>query len=198
MNNFIFKVVAAAIIIPVVTAATHKSDQKALDLYQVTEVQKPVARSCRSAMSRYEVKFSGGAKKNKACACIAKYAASQVSPAEFKGYSALLDVKLANGKRILKDKKKAKTVELLTVYYKDIITVQDKYKFSDKRFEAIIIGTSTAMSACGDSQTHKGQPLANITAMPEYKAGIKYKSRKNTELFKSPTPPKLRKTANQR
>ncbi len=195
MNNFLFKVVAAVVIAPIVIIAGQKSDQKALDLYQITDMQAPVATSCRAAMSRYEIKFAGGAKKNKACACIAKHAATQVAPDEFKSYSAMLNVKLEASKAMLKGKEATESLQFYTSYLEKIETIQKDYKLSDKRLEAILDGTSEAVSVCGQSKSHQGDALAQIMATPNYRVGVRYKKVKNAELHKTNERPKLRRIA---
>jgi len=198
MNNFILKVAAAAIIIPVGLSLSHKYEQKAFDTYQLTEVQQPVATRCRTSMQRHEVSFKNGVQKTKGCACIAKYAASQASPEEFRSYSALVDVTFDMASGELRNKKSVRASNYMDGYFEDYKVIQNRYKLTDKRFGAMLTGVTEAFGVCASAKTDEGQALANITSLPEYKARPTYKKRKNVELLKKSNPPKLRKSSTQR
>ena len=200
MGNFFMKMVTVAVLTPVIIVSGQKAKSKSIDKFQVTELQKPVMSSCKSAMSRYEITFANGASKNNGCACIAKYAGSQVATSDYKAYSAFLDTKLKIGKKVIKDKKQKKSMSHFQTYLKDVEAVKTKYDLSDKRLQTIMEGTSMAISVCGHSDASNGHKLTDIAALPAYETSAKKKAkkssakkRKSAELIKVNTPPKIRR-----
>lgn len=122
-------------------------------------------------MSSKHTRFAGGATKKNSCACIAKYAVSEISTKQLHIFTNIMSerLELANKTIKLNRNDSAKRAQLLATAQSQFKNIQNSTEISNTAFDNIMKKTSKYLKICGKRASHSGDNLKIISRMTPYK-----------------------------